>query len=118
MSKKEKAPSLKKVKMLELTLKERIILPGLFPPEGSKIEQIIIRSMVKEYAFSEEEKKDLGLEYHPQGVTWNPGVDDKTFSYEIDDSKEAILKQVSDMTDKAKKINQDNLSLIEKIDAL
>lgn len=105
-------------KKLELTLKERIILPNLFPAEGNKIEQIIIRSMIKGFEFTEEEKKEYDLKFHQEGVTWNPKLDEKTFAYEVDESQVTILKQVSDSTDKAKKVNQHNLSLIEKIDAL
>lgn len=109
----------KSSRVLELTVKERVILPSILPAQGDKLTQIMVRSINEKVTFSEKEIKDLEMKSDSAGIRWNPEkAKESLFSFEVSDAEKMILKDASKELDTTKKVNQDNLSLVEKIDSL
>lgn len=105
-------------KTLNLTLKERALLPDILPAAGNKLKQIIVRSLIRKIEFTPEEIEKFGMSFSQNGISWNKEAIGKIFDLELTDAEVNILKESSSELDKTNKITQHNLSLIEKIDSL
>lgn len=109
----------KKVRVIELTVKERAVLPSILPSQGDKLTQIMVRSLNEKVRFTESEIDELEMKSDASGIRWNQkNAEGKLFKYEISDGEALILRDASKELDSSKKVNQDNLSLVEKIDLL
>lgn len=105
-------------KTIELTMKERAVLLGMLPVEGSKLQQIIVKDLLDKIRFTEQEEKEFKIVRSDTAINWNDKAAKMTFKFSLNAPEISILKEVSADTDKNKKVNQHNLSLILKIDQL
>lgn len=105
-------------RVLQLTIKERVILPSLLPASGDKLTQIVVRSLIQKAEFSEDEIKKFGMAATGETVTWNKDAVEASFTINISDAENQVLKDTVKQIDKDKKVTQHNLGLIEKIEAL
>lgn len=105
-------------KTIELTMKERAVLLGMLPAEGSKLQQVIIKELLEKIRFTEQEEKEFKIVRTDTSINWNDKAAKMTFKYPLNAPEISILKEVSADTDKNKKVSQHNLSLILKIDSL
>lgn len=102
----------------ELTLKERAILMGILVPlEGSKLQQILIKSMIDRLKFTDLEEKKYDIKSEGKRIFWKPEASKETFKVPFSDVEISILKEISSKMDKAEKVTQENLPLILKIDS-
>jgi len=106
------------MKKLTLTIKERVILSDILPQQGSKLQQIIVRSIVRKTEFTSEEIDEYGLKWSTQGVAWNEKAKSAEFEFEVSESELSVLKEAASLIDKENRVTQHNLSLIEKIETL
>ena len=106
------------MKNLNLTIKERAMLADILPPQGNKLQQIIVRALARKVEFSSEEIDKYKITFSSQGMSWSPEAKDETFDFLIPEAELSVLKETSAALDKEGKITQFNLSLIEKIDTL
>lgn len=103
---------------LLLTIKERVILPGILPAQGDKLTMIMCRSMIQKAEFSPQEIKKFEMTATGEAVTWGKVGNEASFTFDISDAELMILRDATKELDNAKRITQHNLSLIEKIEAL
>lgn len=103
---------------LNLTIKERALLPDILPQQGNKLQQIIVRGLLLKVEFKSTEIDQYGLKFTGQGISWNEKGNKTAFDYELQDSEISILKEAAVDIDKNGKVTQHNLSLLEKIEAL
>ncbi len=106
------------MKKLKLTIKERVILSDILPQQGSKLQQIIVRSITRKTEFNSEEIDEFGLKWSAQGVAWNEKAKSAEFEFEVSESELSVLKEAASLIDKEARVTQHNLSLLEKIETL
>lgn len=99
---------------MKLTIKDRIVLSGLYPKEGDMLTQILIREIGEKTRIGSEEAKEIELKTSAVGVTWNVS---KATEKEIEftNSELRLLKERVSKLDKEKKITQEMLDLCVKI---
>lgn len=105
------------MKTLKLTIKERVILSDILPQQGSKLQQIIVRSIVRKTEFTSEEIDEFGLTFTAQGIGWNEKAKSAEFEFEVSESELSVLKEAASLIDKENRVTQHNLSLLEKIES-
>ena len=105
-------------RVLTLTIKERVILPGILPSQGDKLTMIMCRSIIQKAEFTPQEIKKFEMTSTGEAVTWGKSGNVASFPFDISDAESMILKDAAKELDTAKRITQHNLSLIEKIEAL
>ena len=104
------------MKTLNLSVLDRLMLQGLFPQQGGKIEILLSNSIMSKIEFSANEISEFGLKDNEgAGVSWTNTRDTE---FEFTAEQVEILKSSSKRADEEKKITRQNLALIEKIDAL
>ena len=103
------------MKTVKLNIVERLLLPQLLPQQGGKIEMLLCNSIIKKIEFSAAEISDFGLKDDNGNVTWTNSVEKE---FEFTPEQVELLKSASKSADEGKRINRQNLSLIEKIDNL
>jgi hypothetical protein len=107
-----------KDKKLELTIKERAILPDLLPQQGNRLQQIVIRTILSKIEFSSNEISNNAMTFSPTGIGWSKDAANKVFDFSFEASEISILKESAILADKENRVTQHNLSLIEKIERL
>jgi hypothetical protein len=103
---------------LTLSVRERLLLPGLLPSVGGRIEIIVVASLRRLFEFSAEEVEEYKLIDLPDGrVQYNPEkLKDKSITLTVEQVK--ILKDISIRLDNEKKVTLELLPLLDKIDLL
>lgn len=99
---------------INLNLKDRIVLPEVFPSEGTMQEQIIIRDIVNKIAITREDVEAYNIRV--EGSTY-------TFDHNIDTSKDIdftageymLLQSSCKKLDEEKKITQRTLDVCMKV---
>lgn len=106
-------------KELQLTMLERAIFSDILPQQGNKLQQIIVRSLREQIKFTEEEIEKFEISATSNGIKWNgEKTECSIFSFSLSEVEISIIKEASAIIDSEKRVNQHNLSLLEKIDAL
>jgi hypothetical protein len=105
-------------RVLLITIKERVILPGILPAQGDKLTMIMCRSLIQKAEFTTQEIKKFEMTATGEAVTWGKAGNEASFTIDISDAEAMILKDAAKELDSSKRITQHNLSLIEKIEAL
>jgi len=100
---------------IQLNVQDRFLLPELLPQQGGKIEMLSAQSIVRKIEFTADEIADFHLKDNSGSVTWTNGKD---VEFDFTPEQIEILKAASKRADKERKITQQNLSLIEKIDSM
>jgi hypothetical protein len=106
------------LKDLNLTIKERLLFPVLFPEKADKLTQIICDGIEKKVGITAEEVEKYKIESIPNGWKWDGKFDEETFPVELSESEAAVLKDQSRRLDLERSITRQMLCLIKKIDAL
>jgi len=99
---------------MKLTLKERLMVPRLFPQKGSLLIQMAIRDINTKIAINEKEAKAIGLKSDKGSITWEAK---KSKEKEIDftDLENNFLKDQVKRIDKEASVTPDILDLCLKI---
>jgi len=105
-------------KALKLSIKERVILPEILPQQGSKLQQIIVRSLLAKIEFTPAEIKSFEMNFTAKGISWNEKAHSEKFSVELSEPEVSVLKEAAAALDKEARVTQHNLSLVEKIESL
>lgn len=94
-----------------LTFLERILLLQLLPAEGNVLDLRILADLKKQLAATEEELKDYSIKQEDGKITW-----DKDFGKDIEvgDRAAEIIKGQLESLDKAGKLTEGHLSLVDK----
>lgn len=102
---------------LNLTLKERFVLPQILPSEGGYLEQLLIQEIKDATKVTKEEAEAIGMQHHPGGTTtWDQDKADQfDATYTFDSAKEDLLRKAARKVDEDNKVNQDNISLVGKL---
>ncbi len=109
----------KKTVLLELTLKDRIVLlNGVLPQQGDFLTQSIVKDIIKMVSVTPEEIIKYKLEFKSTGVTWSNEAKDLEFKYEFTKTEIDIIDQQIKILDKENKITQENLELCTKVRGL
>jgi hypothetical protein len=103
---------------VNLTIKERILLPSLFPQRSNKLTLIVCENIEEKVVFSTEEVEKYGITAIPNGWKWDDQFDGEICSIEFSEEEISVLKDQSQRLDREKGITRPVLSLIRKIDAL
>jgi hypothetical protein len=103
---------------LNLTIKERLLFPVLFPEKADKLTQIICDGIDKKTSITAEEVDKYKIEVIPNGWKWDGKFDEETFPIELNESEVSVLKDQSRRLDIERSITRQILSLIKKIDSL
>lgn len=112
-----KKPTTKAI-VLSLNVKERVLLPGILPNSGKKIEMILVSDLLKKVEFTPIEVAELGLKDIGGGrVRWDPRKNGEK-SIELTKEQVEILKKASEEFDAEGKVTLDLLPIFEKIDGL
>lgn len=99
---------------INLNLKDRIVLPEVFPSEGTMQEQIIIRDIMNKIAITRDEVEAYNIRVEGSTYTFDPNIDT---SKDIDfTAGEYMLLQSScKKLDEEKKITQRTLDVCMKV---
>lgn len=97
-----------------LNLKDRIVLPEVFPSEGTMQEQITIRDIVNKIAITREDVEKYNIKIDGSTYTFDPNIDT---SKDIDfTAGEYMLLQSScKKLDDERRITQRNLDVCMKV---
>jgi hypothetical protein len=103
---------------LNLTIKERLILPALFPERADKLTQMICEGIERKASFSPEEIERYGITVVDNGWKWNDQYDAETCAVKVTDAEASVLKEQSKHLDREHAVTRPILSLIRKIDEM
>jgi len=98
---------------LKLNIPERFALLSILPEKENYLTFRLLMDLKKELGFTEQEIKKSGMETKGNQVVWTNGNIIKTI--EIPDTIEAILVEKLKEIEKNKEINENNVTLYEKI---
>jgi len=95
---------------------DRLIIPKLFPENGTMLEQITIREIIEIIQIKSEEFSTFGLKENPSGqLTWDPEKIKTEKEFDLTKIHTDLLKEAVEKKDKAKQINQQILDTCQKI---
>ncbi len=97
-----------------LTVKDRIVIETLFHRESDKLSKMIEKDIVRKTELSIEERKQIELRANPNGgMAWSGEIDK-----DVDFSEAELnhLKKLARDADAGRKVTQDNLDLIDKVE--
>jgi hypothetical protein len=99
---------------MKLSIHDRLILGSLFPEEGGLLQQILVRDLMKRVILTQEEAESIKLREEDGATKWEDTpviVIDVKFS----DTELSFLQSQVKRFDSEGKVNQENLSLCERI---
>lgn len=99
-----------------LSVRDRLMLLNILPPEGDFITLRIVRDLKRELSFSEQEIKDLKIVSEPNVVRWDEKAEAEQGEKEVEIGSKAtaIIVDVLVRLDKEKKLMEGHVSLYEK----
>ena len=97
-----------------LNIKERIMLLGLLPQEGSLIEMVDVYDLVRELKLSDTEKKESEYRQEDKNLIWDPDKDPNKDISMSQDQFDIIHKSIDKLSE-AGKISIEYIPLILKI---
>ncbi len=99
---------------MKLTVKERMVLPALYPQKGNLLEQSIVKEITEKTTISEKEATDIKLQRTPRGYQWDLKKE-KEIDVELSKVEADFLKEQVSRLDKEKAITQELLDVCLKI---
>ena len=99
---------------MKLNTKDRLLLLGLLPNQGSLTTIRIVHTLRQELSFSEEEHKVLNLQEDNGLVRWDTTSTSGVKDVEIGDKATDIIADALKQLDKSEQITADHLPLYEK----
>ena len=95
-----------------LSVKARLVLLGILPPEGNLTTIRIVRELREGLSFSEGEHKDLQMVQEGQQLRWEEGaVPDKVL--DIGAKGQEVIREAIKKLDDDKKLVPDHLELVD-----
>ena len=99
---------------MKLTVKDRLMILGMLPQEGTLAEMVDIYDLARELKLSDEEKDNVKYVENGQSIKWDAEKDPmKDINFSKD--QKAIFMKVVDRLDAEKKINLGQIETILKI---
>jgi len=99
---------------LKLNVLERITVLNLLPKQENYLTFRMVTELKKELSFTEVEIKKFGVVFTPDGrVSWKDGKTIKNI--DVPDTISAMLVEKLKSLEKDKKIDEENVSLYEKL---
>lgn len=99
---------------MKLSIKDRIIIPGLYPLQSNIIDQVLIKDIRIKTDLSQAEFKEINIKAADGKYTWdNKKGKDKEVTFT--EAELNLLRTQIDKMDKEKKITQEILSLCLRI---
>jgi len=102
--KEEKKEEKKEKKVISLSIKDRIIIPNLFPQRGSMMDQLVSKDIQEKIEMSQEEREKADVKQMGERITW-----DKEFKEEVEvefsGSELDFLKQKIKEKDNSKEVS-------------
>ena len=103
---------------VKLSVKDRLIFPGLLPKQGSMIGLEIVSNIRDKLKFTPKEIELLKFSDRPDGgVSWSPGLE-KPFEVEFEKSEIKLIKQGIAQLDKAELISSEQYDLCKRINKI
>jgi len=100
---------------IKLSVKDRLVLPGLLPKQGSMIDLEIANNIKDNIKFTSKEIERLQFQDRPDGgVTWLPSAE-KPFEAFLENSEIKVIQQGITQLDKSKQITSDQYDLCKRI---
>ena len=93
-----------------LSVKNRLMLLGILPPEGDLTTIRIVRELREGLSFSEGEHKDIQMVQEGQQVTWNPKAPEKAL--DIGPKAVEVIRKAIKKLDDEKRLTEDHLELV------
>jgi hypothetical protein len=100
---------------MQLSVKDRLLILNLdtLPKVGNILTMRIKQQLINDVGFKEEEIKDLEIKSENNNVTWSPDAPDS----EIEIGEQG-LKMIVEALDKSENLNENYISLYDKLKAL
>lgn len=103
---------------MNLTIKDRILIPEILPESGDMVEMILVRSIQKKVEITAKDIDYYEIKTNESGNTqWN-GSKDTGVDIEFENSEIEILKRSFQKLNDEKKINNRNFDLCLKLKEL
>ena len=103
---------------IKLSVKDRLVFPGLLPKQGSMIGLGMINNIQDKIKFIPKEIERLQFSDRPDGgVAWKPGME-KPFEVEFEKTEITLIKKGIAQLDKDEKITSDQYDLCKRINTL
>lgn len=99
---------------MKLTVKDRLMILGLLPQEGSLCEMVDIYDLARQLKLSDEEKEIVKYNEDGQSITWDSKADPNKDIIFSSDQKKIFMSQI-DKLDREKKINLSQIETILKV---
>ena len=106
---------------MKLTILDRITITGILPKKSDFVTLRIVKELKKRLSFTEEERKEYGLQtiHKPDrtgsSIVWNTKGREAEFDIKIEKSKREMIISQLDELNKSKKANNSHLALYDKI---
>lgn len=97
-----------------LNLRERIIMPEIFPEKGSMSEQIMLEEILKLIQITEEEQNEYNIKYKDGRIVWNENLDTNK-EFDFTESQLSLLRTTCIKLDQEKQITRRILPICKKI---
>ena len=95
-----------------LSVKERLVLVAILPPEGDLTTIRIVRELREALSFSEAEHADLQMKQEDNQIRWEEGaVPNKKL--DIGPKAQEVIREALGKLDKDKKLTPDHLELVD-----
>lgn len=102
--------------IMELNVKERLDIRGLYPRESDIITQTLVKDIDKKVMLTQNEQKKIEFKLEDKMFKWNQKKAKMAcINVEFSDAEINFLKEQAERMNKEKKITQENLDLIIKI---
>ena len=98
---------------MKLTVKDRIVMAGLYPKESNIISQVMIRDIDQKARMTQEDIEKFGIMNDNGLIKWNGKA--KDIEVEFSQAEIKFLQEQVERLDRENKINQDILDLCLKI---
>lgn len=115
MTSRSKRTPVKLRELLELTLLERILIPGILSKKADHKTLIINKDILAKIIFTQDEIKKYDIEQVADQVKWNVKGTKATFHYEFTDLERLELKLAMQKLDTDKELTMELLPLYEKV---
>lgn len=99
---------------INLNLKDRIVLPEVFPSEGTIQEQITIRDIVNKIAITREDVDAYNIRVEGSTYTFDPNIDTSK-EIEFTAAEYMVMQSACKKLDEEKKITQRTLDVCMKV---
>jgi hypothetical protein len=99
---------------MKLTIKDRVVMPSLYPKESNIVNQILVKDIKEKVELTQPELKEI--DFKPMGTHYSWDMKKaKDKKVDFTEAELDLLKNEIDKLDKEKKITQDILPLCLKI---